>query len=373
MPIYEQPNGDWQCRRKGNYTGYSADVTGSSAGAVSGTGNLGAAPTAVNADLKPGAVLQLCAGSTLRSILKISGAAAGSDVSPNDGEAVGQPIVGMKTPFVIVSEDWAVNNQNAINTLEGVTANLRSGGIVPLNSCQTCKALVKGSVYAGVTLLEPVSGQFYLQPCSRGGDHLVYANVADGAETQLSTSTEGLYDKSYTFPANTLNVGDVIRVRYQVFVTSSNSTDTLTIKLYFGASGITGTALQASSATDAVNSDILTGEAWIIIRTIGTSGTFVAAGTHGKVEAASDTATETFAVATASTAINTTTTNVIGVSAKWSVANSGNVSVLRMLTVEKLSASNMGLGPIAVAMETPSSQPTSTAALVKVKLLTPPT
>lgn len=368
MPPAASVNSDWQFPRTVNYTGYSADVTGTTAGAVGATGNLGAAPTAINADLKPGACLQLCAGSTLRSALKIAGAASGSDASPDDGYSAGQPIAGMQTPPVFVSEEWDGFAQNRVNALEGVTANLRSGGRVPVVTNQTCKVLVKGTVFAGLTLLEPVSGQFYLQPTSRGGGGMVYSNTAISAVSNTN-STESVYDKNYTIPANTINVGDVFRVKYQVTVNTLVGSDTLDLRLRIG--GLTGTAIiDTGAVAPAASGNVLSGEAVIVIRTIGASGTFVATSTYTKTGAASGTATETFVGVTGSTAINTLTTQQIAVTAAWNSANA-NLSSLAILVIEKLAASSGGLGNghVAVAMETPTSQPTSTAAMVRVKLL----
>ena len=58
-----------------------------------------------------------------------------------------------------------------------------------------------------------------------------YTNVA--ASTAVSNSTtETLFDKSFSVPAMALRVGSLVRVRFQGIATATNSTDTLTIKLY---------------------------------------------------------------------------------------------------------------------------------------------
>lgn len=159
----------------------------------------------------------------------------------------------------------------------------------------------------------------------------VYANVAASA-AHTNTVTEALFDKSYTIPANTLLAGSVIRVRYQGIATATNSTDTLTIKLYIG--GLGGTALLTGTATDVADNAIFAGECMIVIRTIGASGTFVAVGTHTDVPAASGTAAHDITEITASTAIDTTATQQIGVGADWSVASAGNSCRLDIFVVE---------------------------------------
>lgn len=159
---------------------------------------------------------------------------------------------------------------------------------------------------------------------------LHYANTA-ASTAVTTTSSETAFDTNYTIPANSLRAGSVIKVRFQGIATATNSTDTLQIKLYIG--GIAGTALFTSTATDATNNDIFAGEGVIVIRTIGSSGTFVASGSYTKVEGASGSATRVDFV-TASTAIDTTTSKQITASATWSTNNAGNSCRLDIFTVE---------------------------------------
>lgn len=159
---------------------------------------------------------------------------------------------------------------------------------------------------------------------------VVYRNVAASA-AHTNTTDEALFDAQYSIPANTLKAGSVIKVRYQGIATATNSTDTLTIKLYLG--GLAGTAILTGTATDVANSNIFCGEATIVIRTVGATGTFVAYGSHSDVPAASGTATPVYEI-TASTTIDTTAAQVIGVGADWSVANSGNSCRLDIMVVE---------------------------------------
>lgn len=160
---------------------------------------------------------------------------------------------------------------------------------------------------------------------------LHYVNTA--ASTAISaTSSETAFDTSYTIPANSLRAGSVIKVRYQGIATATNSTDTLTIKLYIG--GIAGTAVLTGTATDVANNNIFAGEAMIVIRTIGSSGTLVAVGTHTDVPAASGTATHGICEITASTAIDTTTSKAVVASATWSSTNAGNSCRMDIFSVE---------------------------------------
>lgn len=159
---------------------------------------------------------------------------------------------------------------------------------------------------------------------------VVYTNTA--ASTAISnTTTEALFDTQYSIPADSLRPGQLIKIRYQGIATATNATDTLTIVLYIG--GLTGTALLTHAATDVANNNVFSGEYELIIRTIGASGTMVGCGTKKSVPAAEGTATYADDIL-ASTTIDTTAAQVIGVSADWSVANAGNSVRLDFLRVE---------------------------------------
>jgi len=154
---------------------------------------------------------------------------------------------------------------------------------------------------------------------------VVYRTVAAGTAHAAST-TETLVG-SYSIPADTLKAGTVIKVRFQGIATATASTDTLTVKLYIG--GLTGTAILTGTATNATNDDIFTGEALIQIRTAGASGTLVAVASGNIVPAATRVAVPVYQI-TASTAIDTTAAQVIGVGADWSTtdANSCRLDIL---------------------------------------------
>jgi hypothetical protein len=159
---------------------------------------------------------------------------------------------------------------------------------------------------------------------------IVYRQMAAGT-AHTSTTTEALIG-SYSIPANTLVAGSVVEVEYQGIATASTNSDTLTVKLYIG--GLSGTALLTGTATDTAANNIFSGKCTIVVRTAGTSGTFVAHGHHTDVPAASGTATIGIAEITASTAINTETAQVIGVGADWSTTDINNSCRLDILVVK---------------------------------------
>jgi hypothetical protein len=124
----------------------------------------------------------------------------------------------------------------------------------------------------------------------------------------------------------------VIKIRYQGIVTAQNSTDTLALKLYFG--GLTGTVLISHAATDVGTNDVFQGEYELVVRDIGATGHIVGAGTYKSVPAAEGTMTVKDDIL-ASTAIDTTAAQQIGVSATWSTNNAGNSVRLDVLTVRR--------------------------------------
>lgn len=159
---------------------------------------------------------------------------------------------------------------------------------------------------------------------------VAYSNEA--ASSAISnTTTETAFDTSYTFPKNSLAAGQVIKIKWQGIATSTNSTDTLAIKVYIG--GITGTLLFTHAATDVANNNVFMGEYELIVRTVGASGTVVGFGTGKSVPAAEGTATYKDDIL-ASTTINTTAVQQVAVSATWSVASASNSVRLDFLTVE---------------------------------------
>lgn len=159
---------------------------------------------------------------------------------------------------------------------------------------------------------------------------VVYSNEA--ASSAISnTTTETAFDTSYTFPKNSLAAGQVIKIKWQGIATSTNSTDTLAIKVYIG--GITGTLLFTHAATDVANNNVFMGEYELIVRTVGASGTVVGFGTGKSVPAAEGTATYKDDIL-ASTTIDTTAVQQVAVSATWSVASASNSVRLDFLTVE---------------------------------------
>ncbi len=251
--------------------------------------------------------------------------------------------VGGRVPFIIACEDAlqgkTIDDSFAANDIVP-TVVCKKGDIVQVR-LQSGQSATRGD-----ELISGGDGTLTVgQPSTALPTGVLYRNVAASAAV-TTTTTETLFDKSYTIPANSLRVGDILTVRAQAIATATNSTDTLTLKLYLG--GLTGTAICTTGAIDVANGDIGYINATIVIRTIGASGTFVATGVQSLGVPGTVTA-KPFLLG--STAIDTTATKVLGVSATWSTNNAGNSARLDVFEVENVRLGGGG-GILAYAEET---------------------
>ena len=165
----------------------------------------------------------------------------------------------------------------------------------------------------------------------------VLANIAAASTTITNTNTETTFSNgSVSIPANTLKVGSVIRVRAHGVAPSTNSTDTLTIKLKIGT-----TVLVASAAIDVANDDTFVVDAYLIVRTIGATGTLVA---NGLIGLGVDTVGTT-RVDSGSATIDTTGALTLALTATWSVASASNQVALQSFIVEHVQAGTTSSAP----------------------------
>lgn len=178
-----------------------------------------------------------------------------------------------------------------------------------------------------------VGGDGTVSKATYTGSDLLYQNAASSAEVE-NTTVETAFDVSYTIAANTLRVGDVIRITAQATVNDNNSTDTLTLKLKIGS-----TIIVATAAVDVADGDVGLIVADLVIRSIGASGTFVASGTQALGVPGTVTAKPFFK---GSTTVDTTAAQAITVTATWSVAHADNEVELTNLTVELMRGAQEG-------------------------------
>lgn len=221
--------------------------------------------------------------------------------------------------FLVGEEVWWDDTNNTAVVAGDANADFYLGIACPLSSGDSTTASTSGTDdYTVVALNEGIP---------RGSASLEYSSIAESAEVE-NTTTETAFDKSYTIPANTLKAGDILRVKACAFVVDNNSTDTLTLRLKIGS-----TTIIATAAVDVADNDVGLIEADILIRTIGGSGTLVAYGTQGLGVPGTVTAK---LFRKASTAVDTTATQAITVTAEWSVAHADNEVSLTALVVEHI-------------------------------------
>ena len=97
----------------------------------------------------------------------------------------------------------------------------------------------------------------------------LFAEAGSLREHENSTDAADLF--SYQIPANTLEKGDIVRIKVFCTVVDSNGTDTLTPILNFG-----GTAIATGAALDVADSDIVYAWADVHVTATGSSGTMTA-------------------------------------------------------------------------------------------------
>lgn len=149
---------------------------------------------------------------------------------------------------------------------------------------------------------------------SIGISRLKYAQTA--ASSAHTNSTDETTLATVTLGGAKFRKGDVIKVRAQGIATATNSTDTLTVKLYLGTEVICSTG-----AVDVADNDIWFIDADIVIRTIGASGSIVACGVVGLGVEGTVTA-KPFKLAAATEDISGDV--ACKVTADWSVASASN-------------------------------------------------
>ena len=158
-----------------------------------------------------------------------------------------------------------------------------------------------------------------------------YVQTAAGTALTNSTAATNMA-VAPNIPANSLKVGDKIRIRAQVIATATNSTDTLTVKPQI-TPVTSGSAvdLATTGAVDVANNDVAIIDIEVTIRTIGVSGTMVAMGHIGL--GASGTVTMK-GVYLGSTTIDTTQAQTIGIQGTWSALSAGDSARCDILSVE---------------------------------------
>jgi hypothetical protein len=140
-----------------------------------------------------------------------------------------------------------------------------------------------------------------------------------------TTDADDLF--SYNIAANTLEPGNIIRIKAFATVTDNNSTDTLTPVLKFG-----GTAIATGAALNVDDSDIVYAWADVHVKSIGSAGTMTAI-SEIRTDALGVT---TVIAATSLTSKDTTAALAVALNVDWSVAHAENIVRLDAASIELL-------------------------------------
>ena len=156
----------------------------------------------------------------------------------------------------------------------------------------------------------------------RVGERL-FTEAGTGREHENSTDAADMF--SYTIPANTLEKGDIVRIKVFCTVVDSNGTDTLTPILKFG-----GTAIATGAALDVADNDIVYAWADVHCTATGSSGTCTAI-----AEIRTDALGAVHVIGqTALTSMDTTGGLAVALNVDWDAAHADNEVRIDAVSIE---------------------------------------
>lgn len=164
---------------------------------------------------------------------------------------------------------------------------------------------------------------------------MAYRNLYElvAAGTALTNSTAETVLASYTIPAYAPQVGKRYRVRLAVVASSTNSTDTLRVRLRAGPTTLTGTVIVDGTAVDVANADLIYADVEVTVRSVGSSGAMVWGGLFS-ITGAEGTATARSVYE--STTPDLTAALRLEVTGTWSVASASNICAAQILSVDEI-------------------------------------
>jgi len=151
----------------------------------------------------------------------------------------------------------------------------------------------------------------------------LFAEAGTGREHENTTTAADLF--SYNIPANTIEKGDIVRIKVYCTVVDSNGSDTLTPILNFG-----GTAIATGAALDVADSDVVYAWADVHCTASGSSGTLTAIS-----EIRTDALGATVVMATtALTSMDTTGNLAVALNVDWDAAHADNEVRIDAVSIE---------------------------------------
>ncbi len=172
------------------------------------------------------------------------------------------------------------------------------------------------------------NGDGTLVPVIAGTGNVLKAGPT-GTDTLSALAAETAFASKLTIAANSLQVGDIIKVRIDCIATAVNSTNTFIRKLKIGTNANLTSSSPTTIATQAtVNptaNDIAFFDVELVVTAIGATGKMTATGYYGQGTPGSVT---NLPVYLASFTVDTTVTEYLGVTCTQSANNAGNVDQL---------------------------------------------
>lgn len=167
--------------------------------------------------------------------------------------------------------------------------------------------------------------------------HILAATTDTVGGTTIGT-TETAFTKVCAIEANSSNTGDLYIGFYTVKATSTNSTNTLTTKVYVGpaSSPKTGIVICDQTAIDVADGDVIGGMFAFAIDTLGTVSVMALSAVGLSFATAATAISKTLAITSATDAqVSSLVANVVGVTATWSASSASNSCYLSALHVAK--------------------------------------
>lgn len=244
-----------------------------------------------------------------------------------------------------IPKTYTSNTFTGANTFSGATTFGSLNGPLQVNAGVLSATTSIGVLYGGTGLTgAPGYGQVAVGNASCGytltatsslkisPKKFVNITVPSG-NTIANTTTETAFASTYTIPANTLEVGDIIRIKLWGVYSNTLTPPTVIGKVKIGSTvfATTGTITGGAAASNAGWS----GEESIVVQSIGSSGVVDAQAFLEFATAA--TAALTINVPNASTlTLDTTADQAITVTVQWGTASASNTITLRQMIVEIL-------------------------------------
>lgn len=167
-----------------------------------------------------------------------------------------------------------------------------------------------------------------------GGGSLLYGNTTvPVGNTIANTTAETAFTSTYTIPANTLAVGDIIRIKLMGVYSTNVIAPTIIGKIKFGATTVSDTG--SVSAVAGVTNGGWFGDGIYVVQAIGASGSLESQA-YLELQSAATTGLSVNIPNIAPITIDTTTDLAVTITVQWGTASASNTITLREFVLEKL-------------------------------------